>query len=53
MKNVLHIGLQVRPQGGGGSFPRPEIEKIVVEKWHYFAELYKMKKVQKEGIEKG
>ena len=44
-----------RPQGGGeggGSFP-PETEKIVVEKWCYFPELYKMTEVREEGIEKG
>ena len=43
------------PAGGGkgGSFPPPETEKIVVEKWCYFPELYKMRKVREDGIEKG
>ena len=44
---------QGRPQGGeGGSFP-PKPKKIVVEKWCYFPELYKMTKVREDGIENG
>ena len=43
------------PAGGGGtgeaSPPPPETEKIVVEKWCYFPELYKMTKVREDGIE--
>ena len=33
-----------RAHGGGGRFPPTETEKIVVEKWCYFPELYKMTK---------
>ena len=29
-------------RGEGGSFPPPETKKIVVEKWCYFPELYKI-----------
>ena len=39
------------PAGGKGEDP-PETENIVVEKWCYFPEVYKMKKVQEDGIEK-
>ena len=42
--------MQGRPQGGA---PPPETEKIIVEKWCYFPELYKMTKVREDGIEKG
>ena len=35
----------------GGEAPPPETEKIVVEKWCYFPELYKMTKVQEDRIE--
>ena len=43
-----------RPQGGGGKLPPPpETEKIVVEKWCYFREMYKMTKVREDGIENG
>ena len=42
-----------RPQGGGSLPPPPETEKIVVEKWCYFRELYKMTKVWEDGIENG
>ena len=38
---------------GGGEFPRPETEKIVVEKWCYFQELYKITEVREDGIENG
>ena len=31
----------------------PETEKIVVDKWSYFRELYKITEVREEGIEKG
>ena len=42
------------PAGGGGSFPSPlETEKIVVEKWCYFPELYKMTEIQEYAIENG
>ena len=44
------------PAGGGGrgeAPPPPETEKIVVEKWCYFPELYKMTKVREDGIENG
>ena len=43
------------PAGGGegGKLPPPETEKIVVEKWCYFPELYKMTEVREEGIENG
>ena len=41
-----------RPQGRrGGGNPPPETEKIVVKKWCYFPELYKMAEVREEGIE--
>ena len=33
--------------------PPPEAEKIVVEKWFYFPEVYKMTKVLEDGIENG
>ena len=39
-----------RPQGVEGEAP-PQTEKIVVEKWCYFPELYKMTKVREDGIE--
>ena len=32
---------------------RPETEKIVVDKWCYFPELYKMTEVREEGKENG
>ena len=35
-----------------GEYP-PETEKIVVEKCAYFREVYKMKKVQGDGMENG
>ena len=42
------------PAGEGGELPPPpETEKIVVEKWCYFPELYKMTKVREDGIENG
>ena len=41
-----------RPQGGGELPPPPETEKIDVEKWCYFPELYKMTRVREDGIEK-
>ena len=45
------------PAGGGGRGgklpPPPETEKIVVEKWCNFPELYKMTEVPEEGIENG
>ena len=44
----VHQGL---PQGGGGRSPRNQ--KIVVEKWCYFPELYKVTKVLEDRIEKG
>ena len=45
---------QGRPQGGGeASHPHPETEKMVVEKWGYFPELYKMTKVLEDGMENG
>ena len=37
---------------GEGEAPH-ETEKIVVEKWCYFPELYKMTKVREDGIENG
>ena len=41
-----------RSQGEwGGDFPTPETEKMAVEKWCYFPELYKMTDVQEDGIE--
>ena len=43
---------QGRPQGEGEASP-PETERIVVEKWCYFPELYKMTKVREDGIENG
>ena len=46
------VRIQGRPQGDGGA-PPPETEKIVVEKWCYFPELYKMTKVREDGIENG
>ena len=42
-----------RRGGEGGSFPPPETEKIVVEKWCYFPELYKKRKVLEDWIENG
>ena len=43
-----------RGGGKGGKLPPPpETEKIVVEKWCYFPELYKMTEVREEGIENG
>ena len=39
-------------RGGRGS-SHPEPEKIVVEKWCYFPELYKMTGVQEDAIENG
>ena len=41
------------PAGGKGGNPPPETEKIVVEKWCYFPELYKMTEVREEWIENG
>ena len=43
------------PAGGGkgGKLPPPETKNIVVEKWFYFPELYKMTKVGEDGIENG
>ena len=41
------------PAGGGGTSATPKPKKIVVEKWCYFPELYKMTKVREEGIENG
>ena len=38
---------------GGGTSPLPETEKIVVEKWCYFPELYKITEVREDGIENG
>ena len=38
---------------GGGRFPPPETGKIVVEKWCYFPELYKITEVLEDGIENG
>ena len=40
-------------RGVEGGKPPPETEKIVVEKWCYFPELYKMTDVREEGIENG
>ena len=40
------------PAGGGGSSPT-ETEKIVLEKWCYFPEVYKMTKILEDGIENG
>ena len=48
---MLHVRQQ--EEGGGRAPPPPETEKIVGEKWCYFRELYKMTKVQEDGIEKG
>ena len=42
-----------RGGGKGGEIPPPETEKIVVEKWCYFPELYKMTEVREDGIENG
>ena len=43
-----------RPQGGVGKLPPPRNrKKIVVDKWCYFPELYKMTEVLEEGIENG
>ena len=40
--------------GGREAFPPPtQTEKIVVEKWCYFPELYKMIEIQEDGIENG
>ena len=39
--------------GGKGEYSPPQQKKIVVEKWSYFPEVYKMTKVQEDGIEKG
>ena len=43
------------PAGRGkeGSFPPSETERIVVEKWCYFPELYNITQVREEGIENG
>ena len=51
-KEIL-FSYQRRPQGGGGRFPLPETEKIVVEKWCHFPELYKMTKFREDGVENG
>ena len=40
-------------RGEGESFPPPRNRKIVVEKWCYFPELYKMTEVREEWIENG
>ena len=37
----------------GSSAPSTETEKIVVEKWCYFPELYKMIEIQDDAIENG
>ena len=37
--------------GGRGKSPSPKPKKIAVEKWCYFLELYKMRKIQKDGME--
>ena len=39
-------------RGGAGKLS-PETEKIVLEKWCYFPEVYKMTKVLEGGIENG
>ena len=41
------------PAGGGGASPPPKPKKIVVEKWCYIPERYKMTKVREDGIENG
>ena len=46
----MEIFYQGRPQGEGGI--SHDTEKIVVEKWCYLPEVYKMTKVQEDGIEK-
>ena len=38
---------------GEASPSPPETEEIVVEKWCYFPELYKMTKVREDEIENG
>ena len=43
--------IQGRPQGGAS--PPPETEKIFVEKWCYFPELYKMTKVLEDRRKNG
>ena len=40
-------------RGEGGKLPPPETENIVVEKWCYFPELYKITEVREDGIENG
>ena len=42
-----------RGGGDGGSFHPPKPKKFAVEKWCYFSELYKMKKVREDEIENG
>ena len=49
----LQISFQGRPRGEGEASPPTETGKIVVEKWCYFPELYKMTKVREDGIENG
>ena len=39
--------------GAGEASPSPETEKIVVETWSYFPELYKMTNVREDEIENG
>ena len=48
----MHIPGKGVARGEWGKFPPPETEKIVVEKWCYFPELYKMTKVREDGKEK-
>ena len=51
-KNGNLIKFQGRPQGG--MLPPPhETKKIVVEKWCYFPELYKMTNVVEDRRENG
>ena len=51
--HYIIINLHGRPQGGGRGEAPPKPKKIVVEKWCYFAELYKMTEVREDGIESG
>ena len=52
IENLLFLTPWAPAGGKGGNFPA-ETEKIVVEKWCYFPELYKMTKLRENGIENG
>ena len=51
--NIVVIYYSGAPAAGGGGELPPETERIVVEEWCDFPELYKMTKVREDWIENG